>query len=217
VIPVARAGVVTRPWRPSLACGGQTLSTVPIRDSPGCRVRVRRASARQRRASGAQRSRKVAVSRAMDAVLMPPAPGARRLRVSPRAGVPAIIRRAPSTIRRWTSRFTTCARRRLRQGRNRGRPGVPPGSGWRQVARTARLSAHQPAGQHQSGRGAAPRWTAAINRGISVMSRCSLTSPPSHTRVRTIRASAIHTRPPGVLTRRASACTGPQSRGGSTT
>src|SRR4029434_10783784 len=45
------------------------------------------------------------------------------------------------------------------------------------------------------------------------MSRCSLTSPPSHKRVLTIIASAIHTMPPCFLTRSSSACTCPQSRG----
>jgi hypothetical protein len=57
VLPAAMAGVVIRPWRPSLAGGGQTWTTGPIRSIPGCRVRGRRASDRQRRDSSGGHSR----------------------------------------------------------------------------------------------------------------------------------------------------------------
>jgi hypothetical protein len=61
-----------------LACGVQKLSTVPTQNIPSCRVRVWRASARRRRASGARRSRHVALSRSMSAVLLTPSPCDRR-------------------------------------------------------------------------------------------------------------------------------------------
>src|SRR5215831_13485304 len=58
-----------------------------------------------------------------------------------------------------------------------------------------------------------PARTRATRRRIRDKSRCSLTSPPSHNRVLTIIASAIHTMPPCFLTRISSACTCPRSRG----
>src|SRR5437016_1563325 len=75
---------------------------------------------------------------------------------------------------------------------------------------------HNPSVQNNSGRGAAQRRTRSISRRIRGMSRCSLTSPPSHRRVCTIMAMAIQTIPPCFLTRSSSACTCPRSRGCST-
>ena len=53
-----------------------------------------------------------------------------------------------------------------------------------------------------AGRRAAQRLTRAVSRRIKGTSRCSLTSPPSHKRVVTSMASAIHTIPPCFLTRK---------------
>src|SRR5437764_2143887 len=158
----------------------------------------------------------VALSRSMYAVLLTPSPCERRLSVSTRAGVPSTRRRSVSTTRRRSSRLTTWALRTLRQGRSRGRPPVPVRMGSRQVARIARMDVRNPSVQHNSGRGAAQRRTRSISRRIRGRSRCSLTSPPSHRRVCTIRAMAIQTIPPCFWTRSSSACTCPRSRGGST-
>ena len=202
--------------RRRLAWYGQQLSTRPSRYIPCGRVSGRRASALPRRVSAAKRSRNVAWSRALDAVLITPFPCARRLRVSTRVGVPSTLRRSMSTTRRGTSRFTTCALESWRQGRRRGRPGAPVRTGSRPVSRRARTSADKPSGHSQSGAGAAPRRTRSRRRRISGISRGARTSPASHRRVLTIIASALHTRPPGVLTRISSACTWPRSRGRST-
>ena len=70
--------------------------------------------------------------------------------------------------------------------------------------------------QIKRGRHAAQRLTRLLSRRIRGMSRCALTSPPSHKRVLTIIASAIHTTPLCFLTRSSSACTCPKSRGCST-
>src|SRR5262249_57673169 len=70
--------------------------------------------------------------------------------------------------------------------------------------------------KYNRGRGGGQALTPSTGRGFGGMSRCSLTSPPSHKRVVTIMASAIHTRPPCFLTRSSSACTCPRSRGCST-
>jgi hypothetical protein len=67
---------------------------------PSCSVRVWRANARHRRASGARRSRNVAFSRSMYAVLLTPSPCDRRRSVSTRAGVPSTMRRSVATTRR---------------------------------------------------------------------------------------------------------------------
>jgi hypothetical protein len=93
---------------------------------------------------------------------------------------------------------------------------VPVFTGSRKVSRIARMEEDQPSGQHTSARGAAPRRPRSISRRLSVLSRGSLTSPASHRRVVTIMASAIHTMAPCVLTRLASACPCPRSRGCST-
>ena len=55
---------------------------------------------RLRRASAARRSRNVAFSRSMYAVLLTPAPCDRRRSVSTRAGVPSTMRRSVATTRR---------------------------------------------------------------------------------------------------------------------
>src|SRR5947208_15217934 len=67
------AGVVCCVWD-KLACGVQKLYTVPTKNIPSCSVMVWRTSARQRRASGARRSRNVAFSRLqpMEGSLPPP-------------------------------------------------------------------------------------------------------------------------------------------------
>ncbi len=88
--------------------------------------------------------------------------------------------------------------------------------GARHDSRPARISDPTPSGQNSRGQGRAQAHTRSLRRRISVMSRGSLTAPARHTRVLTSLASPIHTTPPGVLTRRSSACTGPRSRGGST-
>src|SRR6266567_4176537 len=110
----------------------------------------------------------------------------------------------------------TCATKTLRHGRSRGRPPVPVCTGSRKVSRTARMSDTKPSVQTNRGRWAAQRLTRSISRRINDMSRCSLTSPPSHKRVQTIIAKAIQTIPPCFLTRISSACTCPRSRGCST-
>ena len=124
VIPAAMAGVLGLPRRPTprgarrrLACGVQQWETVPIRYIPCCSVSVQRASARPRRVSDAKRSRHVALSRSMQAVLITPAPCERRLSVSTRAGVPSTMRRSRSMPRRGAERLMTCAMPRWRQGR----------------------------------------------------------------------------------------------------
>src|SRR6266480_4924875 len=73
---------------------------------------------------------------------------------------------------------------------------MPVCTGSRKVSRIARMYEHNPSVQNSSGRCVAQRRTRSISRRIRVMSRCSLTSPPSHKRVLTIIASAIHTMPP---------------------
>jgi hypothetical protein len=120
VMPAAIAGVGPRPGWGRLVWGVQTLSTVPIRYMPCGRVRVWLAKARPRRGSAASRSRNVALSRSMSAVLITPSPCDRRRRVSTRAGV-------PSPPRRRSERLTTWASKTLRPGRSRGRPPCPGG------------------------------------------------------------------------------------------
>jgi hypothetical protein len=94
------AGVMAPRLWPTLACGVQQVSTVPIRSIPGGRVSGRRASARPRRVSPAKRSRHVAVRRAMEDVWLTPAPGDRRRRVATRAAGPAISRGGSRTVAR---------------------------------------------------------------------------------------------------------------------
>jgi hypothetical protein len=60
---------------------------------PSSSVKGERVSARQRRASGARRSRDVALSRSRYAGLSTPPPGERRRSVSTRASGPAAVRR----------------------------------------------------------------------------------------------------------------------------
>src|SRR5712692_6933994 len=123
-----------------------------MRYIPCCKVTVRRASARPRRVSDARRSRKVALSRSMEAVLITPSPCERRRSVSTRAGVPSTMRRSTSTTRRRAYRLTTWAMQMLRQGRSRGRPCAPPRTGSRKVSRIARTYEHKPSVQNKSGR-----------------------------------------------------------------
>src|SRR4029434_2467411 len=87
----------------------------------------------------------------------------------------------------------------------RGRPPCPVCTGSRKVSRMARIYDTKPSVQTNKGRRAAQRFTRSISRRIRGMSRCSLTSPPSHKRVLTIMASAIHTMTPCFLTRISSA------------
>ena len=184
---------------------------------PCCSVSVRRASARPRRVSDAIRSRNVALSRSMYAVLITPSPCARRLSVSTRAGVPATMRRSTSTTTPLgialhdlghaevapgaQPRAPMCTRTHRIAKRLTNRPdiGAQPIGTEQQgaVRRTAAHALHEPSNQRH-------------------VTACSLTSPASHKRVRTIMASAIHTMPPWVLTRISSACTCPRSRGCST-
>jgi hypothetical protein len=185
----------------------QTLSTLPIRYIPCCSVRGRRAGALPRRVSDATRSRNVAWSRARSAVLSPPCPGERRLRVSTRVGVPSTRRCSRSTTRRGPERFTTWARSRWRQGPSRGRPGAPVRTGARQVSRSARTEADQPSVPSPSGAGAAPRRPRSRSRRLRGLSRGARTAPASPSRVLTRIASALPTMPPGVLTRIAAAGT----------
>ena len=145
-----------------------------------------RASARQRRASGARRSRNVALSRSRYAGLSTPPPGERRRSVSTRASVPATLRRSVATTRRRASRLTTWASQIWRHGRSRGRPPWPVGRGLRQGSRMARLYDTQPSGQSNRGRRATPRLTRLVSRRRRGRSRCALTSPPRHRRVLTI-------------------------------
>jgi hypothetical protein len=192
------------------------LEMVPTRSIPCSSVTGRRASVRPRRVKAASRSRQVALSRSMSAVAMTPSPCERRLSVSTRAGVPATLRRSTAATRRGSERFTTCASRRCRHGRHRGRPWAPVRSGARNVSRSARIEAHHPSVQHKRGRCRAPPRPRAMRRRMSGRSRRGLTAPARHKRVLTSSAKAIHTRPPWVLTRIASAGTCPRSRGCST-
>src|SRR5207248_3286950 len=66
----------------------------------------------------------------------------------------------------------------------------------RLIERVRRCAAHHT----NRGRWAAQRLTRSIRRRINGMSRCSLTSPPSHKRVQTMIAKAIQTIPPCFLT-----------------
>ena len=136
---------------------GTKLSTVPSRDIPCCQVTVRRAKARPRRVSNARHSRKVALSRSMEAVFITPSPCERRRSVSTRAGVPSTMRRSTSTTRRCAERLTTYATPTLRQARSLGRPGAPVRCGSRNVSRSARMEATHPSVQHNRGRWAAQR------------------------------------------------------------
>ena len=99
VIPAALAGGVCG-VRDTLSWGVQQFSTVPTKTMPSGSVIGWRARARHRRASGARRSRNVAVSRSMSAVLLPPPPCERQRSVSTRAGGPAPRRRSVSMPRR---------------------------------------------------------------------------------------------------------------------
>jgi hypothetical protein len=86
----------------------------------------------------------------------PPSPCEQRLRVSTRAGVPALMRRSVSTPRRRSSRLTTGALKTWCHGRRRGRPPCPVGPGARQVSRMARIEDTKPSGQTNSAGRAAP-------------------------------------------------------------
>ena len=198
------------------AGGGPPWSTGPRSDLPGGRGSRRRTSARLRRARGARRARHGAFSRSRSAVLIPPAPGARRRRVSTRAGVPALMRRAVATPRRRSSRLPTGALTIGGHGRRRGRPPCPAGPGSPKVARRARRSDTTPSVPIPSGRRAAPRLTRAIRRRLRGRSRGALTAPARPKRGLPSSASAIHPRPPGVLPRLASAWTCPSAQGGAT-
>src|SRR4029434_2048553 len=99
----------------------------------------------------------------------------------------------------------------------RGRPPCPVCTGSRKVSRMARIYDTKPSVQTNKGRRAAQRFTRSISRRIRGRARCSLNSPPSHKRVLTIMASAIHTMPPCFLTRISSAFTCPRSPGRSAT
>ena len=147
------------------------------------------------------------------AVWITPSPCARRRSGSTRAGVPSTRRRSVAPPRRRSYRLTTWAMQIGRHGRNRGRPPVPVYTGSRRVARMARMENTKPSVPNNSGRCAAQRRTRSISRRIRGRSRCSLTSPPSYTRVVTLMASALDTMPPCVLRRSSSACTCPKSRG----
>jgi hypothetical protein len=209
------AGVMAPPEPHRLACGGPTLETVPSSSLPGGHVTVRRASARPRRVRPARRSRHVAWSRSLSAVLLTPSPGERRLSGSTRPGVPSTRRRSTATTGRGASRFTTWAMKTCRHGRRRGRPWAPLRSGSRHVSRLPRTEEHPPSGQNTRGRGRAPRRPRSMSRRISGRSRGGLTAPASPRRVLSISAQALPTRPPCVLTPIASACTCPRARGGS--
>ncbi len=76
-----------------------------------------------RQCPAAPRPRRVALGRSMYAVLMTPSPCERHRRISTCAGMPALRRRATSTMRRCSSRFTTCAMRGYARDAAVGVPG----------------------------------------------------------------------------------------------
>ena len=164
---------------------------------PCCSVRVRRASARPRRVSEASRARKVALSRSMEAVLITPSPCDRRRSVSTRAGVPSTttafrVDHSPALVALDdVGDQDMCATDAVGGVRlcpwAWDRDKAPAWPGWRTPSHRDR-----PTGDAVPHR-AAP---APVRRRIRGLSRCSRTSPPSHTRVLTIMAKAIHTMPP---------------------
>src|SRR5262249_37601996 len=83
---------------------------------PSCSVTVWRASARHRRASGARRSRNVAFSRSIYAVLIIAPPCERHRSVSTRAGAPSTIRRSGATTPPPPYPLTTWAQQIWRHG-----------------------------------------------------------------------------------------------------
>jgi hypothetical protein len=216
-MPAASAGVGPPLAGGRRAWGVHKLSTVPMSYMPCGSVSVRRASARPRRVSAVRRSRHGALRRAMAAVLLTPSPCARRRSVSTRAGGPSTRRHAVAPTRRRSERLTPWASKTWRHRRRRGRPPGPVCPGSRKVSRMARMEDTTPSVQPKRGRRAAPRLTRASRRRLRGLARCALPSPPHHKRVVTIRASALHTRPPCFCTRLSSACPCPRARGGATT
>lgn len=116
---------------------------------------------------------------------------------------------------------------RLARARSSQNSVLPQSADWAQLGspvrfdsvaalRAEQMDEHTPAVQHKRGRGSAQRRTRSLSRRLQGMSRSSLTSPASPTRVATLIARTIQTLPLGRLTRLSSACTWPRSRGGST-
>ena len=208
MIPAAIADIVALPRTPDSHAGYGNIDGAD-QGHPVLSVSVRRPGP----PSTGQRYRPLAergVDRSMSAVLITPLPSARRLSVSTRAGVPPRCGagRRPRAVGRSASR--PVLRRRCARGATADVPGLPSTPAHERSQDRSYIGA-QAVGTNKSGRCAAQRRTRAMSRRIRGMSRCALTSPASHKRVRTIIARAIHTMPPCVLTRISSACTCPGS------
>ena len=189
-----------------------TVLVVPTRYMPCSSVTVWRASARQRRASGATRARKVALRRSIEAVWITPF-----LLVPPqRLDAHRCARNDPALALDPPPRGVALP------DQGQGRDGARDAPGGALARRSARAPERSRA--WRGGKSPGPRDSPTA--GDAAPRGAPARSPPHHRhgagladlprpphRVLTILASAIHTLPPGRLTRRASACTGPRARG----
>ena len=172
-----RRGLVL--WE-NLSCGVQKVIHCAHHKHPLVQGQVWRASARHRRASGARRSLNVAFSRSKYAVLITPSPCDRRRRVSTRAGVPSTMRRSVATTCRPLVVFDDLGDQDMAPARSRGRPPMPMCTDPKRLLHGAMIVITKPSVQIKRGRHAAQRPYSLTSRRIRGMSRCALTSPPSH-------------------------------------
>ena len=189
------------------SCHQQQFSGQPTSHLPALSTVSVGASARPRRAKGAEEARQVAVSRSLSAVSLTGPRWLAARTVALAASVPRTTRRAPLAPRRCPDRLTRWPRSTPAARTTRGRPRRPGRSGCRPTRRTAVTARASPA-PHTRGAWLRPQVRSSGTTGVRrARSRGGLRTPPSPRRDGPARAVATHARRPPSRTHRAAAWT----------